>query len=58
LNEAVSRKAVVSLFFLFCTTALGFAEAITFTGLSPNGSAIPNGYAGFQWSNFDLMTGN
>ena len=55
--KLLARKAVVSLFFLFCTTAWGFAESITFTGLSPNGSAIPNGYAGFQWSNFDLMTG-
>ena len=37
---------------LLLLSSFSWANVITFSSLPGNGSAVPNGYAGFNWSNF------
>jgi hypothetical protein len=50
----VSRKALLATSLLLISSAC-FAEVITFSNLSGNGTAVPNGYAGMDWNNFYVM---
>src|SRR5215469_16573309 len=45
------KLALLGAILLFVCSA-SFANVINFSGLSGNGSVIPNGYAGFNWANF------
>ena len=41
---------------VFAISSLGWAEVINFNNLPGDGSMVPNGYDGFNWSNFYDMT--
>jgi PEP-CTERM motif-containing protein len=42
---------------LLVITSTSFASLITFNDLTGSGTAIPEGYGGFSWINFDRMVG-
>ncbi len=44
--------------FVLAISSLGWAEVIDFNNLPGNGSAVPNGYDGFNWYNFYDMSMN
>jgi len=50
------RKMFYALCLLMISSAC-FGSVITFNDLSGRGIVIPDGYAGFQWINFDRMSG-
>lgn len=49
------RRTILLSLCLVAITSAGFGSVITFSDLS--GTTIPNGYAGFDWTNFDHMPG-
>ena len=51
------RRLIWAALCLLLITSASYASVITFNGLPGNGTAIPNGYAGFEWTNFDDMSG-
>lgn len=52
----VSRRIFVLAACLLLITATSFATVITFNNLPGDGTAIPDGYAGFNWINFYDMS--
>jgi len=52
------RKILVLTACLFVISSLGWADVINFSNLPGNGSAVPEGYAGFNWHNFYDMSMN
>jgi hypothetical protein len=47
---------ILACFFSLIATGNVYADVITFDNLPPPGGAIPNGYGGFNWSNFAYLT--
>ena len=52
------RKSFLLAASLLIVSSLASAEVITFNSLPGNGTPIPNGFAGFDWSNFYDMDMN
>ena len=50
------RKIMFVTVCVFAISSLGWAEVIDFNNLPGDGSAVPNGYDGFNWSNFYDMS--
>ena len=52
------RKILLVTACLLIVSSWGWANVINFSNLPGNGSAVPEGYAGFNWHNFYDMSGN
>jgi hypothetical protein len=49
------RRTILLSVCILAVTSAAFGSVITFSDLS--GTTVPNGYAGFDWTNFDHMMG-